>query len=206
MAKQPLIVIGAGGHALSCLDVIEQTGLYDIVGCVGDAEQLNTGRLAYSVIAVDEDLENLAKKYRYAHVAVGQIKSPQTRLRLYERLKQLKFELPVLISPRAYVSKYANIGEGTIVMHHAVVNADAKIGVNCIVNTLSLIEHSVTIGDHCHIATRATVNGDVTIGRGTFVGSGATIKQGVTVGRDVLIGMASSVRKNLEDQTTYYEA
>ena len=206
MAKNPIIVIGAGGHASSCLDVIEQTGLYDIVGCVGDSEQSNTARLAHSVIAVDADLESLAKKYRYAHVAVGQIKSPRTRIRLYERLKQLKFELPVLISPRAYVSKYANIGEGTIVMHHAVVNADAKIGVNCIVNTLSLIEHSVTIGDHCHIATRATVNGDVTIGRGTFVGSGATIKQGVMVGHDVIIGMASSVRKNLEDQTTYYEA
>ncbi len=50
---------------------------------------------------------------------------PDLRIRLYERLRQLGFEMPVVMSPRAYVSRHASVGEGTIVMHGAIVNAGA---------------------------------------------------------------------------------
>ena len=42
--------------------------------------------------------------------------------------------LPVIVSPNAYVSKRAQIGNGTIIYHDAIVNTNAKIGKNCIIN------------------------------------------------------------------------
>jgi glycosyltransferase involved in cell wall biosynthesis len=45
------------------------------------------------------------------------------------------------------VSKYANIGEGSIVMSNAVINAFADIGKACIVNTGAIIEHDCHLGD-----------------------------------------------------------
>ena len=86
----------------------------------------------------------------------------------------IKVKLPVIISPYAYVSPYAQIGCGTIVMHNAIINADARVGDNCIINSRALIEHDVVIGNHCHISTGAVVNGAVEVGDNTFIGSGAS--------------------------------
>ena len=91
--------------------------------------------LGYKVIGEDEDINKLSKIYKYAIVAVGQIYSPGTRLKLYSLLIESGFNLPYIVSPRAYISRHAIIGKGSIVMHNAVVNANASVGDNCIINT-----------------------------------------------------------------------
>lgn len=203
MVRKEIILIGAGGHALSCIDVIEQEGKYHIAGLVGADGQINTKKIGYKVLANDSALQDLSKKYKYAHVTVGQISSPDLRMKIYSRLKELGFELPVIVSPRAYVSKHTHIADGTIVMHGAVVNAGATIGANCIINSCALIEHCARVADHCHIATHATINGDVKIGLGAFVGSGAVIKQGLEIGERVVIGMGISVRESVQNHQLY---
>ena len=46
----------------------------------------------------------------------------------YLNSEKNNFNFPVIISPKAYVSKEAKIGEGTIIMHGAIVNKNSKIG------------------------------------------------------------------------------
>ena len=70
-------------------------------------------------------------------------------------LKEIGYKFPIIKSPIAYVSPSARIGEGSIIMHHAMVNSFSVIGNNCIINSKSLIEHDVKIGDHVHISTSA---------------------------------------------------
>ena len=128
MSKPSVILIGAGGHAHACIDVIEQHGQYQIAGLVGMQEEMHTQHLGYAVIATDAELPQLAKDYQYAFITVGQIRSPDTRIRLYQQAIQLGFTLPDIIAPTAHVSSHASIGAGTIVMHGAIVNAGAKVG------------------------------------------------------------------------------
>lgn len=203
MSKQKLILIGAGGHTHSCIDVIEQHGQYQIAGLVGMLEEMHTQRLGYAVIATDGDLPQLAKDYQYALITVGQIQTPSHRIRLYQQAIELGFKLPAIIAPSAHVSRHANIGSGAIVMHGAIVNAGAKVGKNCIINTRALLEHDATVEDHCHISTGAIVNGNVHIGAGSFVGSGSVIKEGVTLGERCIVGMGLSVRRNQADQARF---
>jgi sugar O-acyltransferase (sialic acid O-acetyltransferase NeuD family) len=201
MSKPKLILIGAGGHSLSCIDVIEQQGKFQIVGFVGLQEQLDTQHqeCGYSTIATDSDLLSLAKAYQYALITIGQIQGAEQRMHLFQRAIQAGFELPTIISPAAYVSRHATLGPGTSVMHGAIVNAGARIGSNCIINSRSLVEHHARVEDHCHISTGAILNGGVSIGASTFIGSGSIVKQGVSVGRSCVIGMGLSIRHNLED-------
>lgn len=199
MKKPGLILIGAGGHAHACVDVIEQHGRYEIAGLVGMPEEVNSTSLGYSVIASDRDLPKLAKVCRYALVTVGQIGSAVNRMRLYRLAVELGFELPAVVSPLAYVSRHAVIGAGTIVMHGAIVNAGARLGDNCIVNTRALIEHDASIEDHCHISTGAILNGNVRLGAGSFVGSGSTIREGVALGKASVVGMGVAVRHDQPD-------
>ena len=160
-------------------------------------EKLHQKILGYEVIATDDDLPHLVTEYENFFITLGQIKSPEKRIRIFQTLKESGAKLPVIISPLAYVSKHAEIGEGTIIMHHALINAGAKIGSNCIINTKALIEHDAIIGDHCHIATDAVINGGVKVGSGTFFGSNAVCKEYIEIGENAVIGCGAKIIKNV---------
>lgn len=193
-----ILLIGAGGHARSCADVIELTGLFEIAGFV-EKNNLNSNQnLDYFFLGTDDDLPYLRKKYEYAHIAVGHIKNVEIRIKLFQLLREIDYTLPTIVSPRAYISKNAQIGDGTIIMHDAIVNANARIGQNCIINSKALVEHDAIIGDHCHIATGAIVNGEVIIGNKNFLGSGAVTKQSISIGSNCVIGAGVVVKKDIE--------
>ena len=201
MNKPGLVLVGAGGHAGAVIDIVEQHGGYQIVGLIGSREELQARRLGYPVIGTDSDLSELAKMHKYALVAVGQIQSPDIRMRLCELAVQAGFQLPTIVAPSAYVSRHADLGAGSIVMHGAIVNAGARVGANCIINTRALLEHDVSISDHCHISTGAILNGNACVGAGSFVGSASVVREGVSLGKGCVIGMGLSVRRNQPDGT-----
>ncbi len=185
--KEKIILVGGGGHCSSCIDVIEAEGLYEIAGIVEVPEKVGEQVLGYPVIASDNDLSQLVQRDVSFLVTVGQIKSSAQRRKLYEQLLSLEAVLPTIISPRAYVSRHAFVGQGTIVMHDALVNAGAQVGSNCILNTKSLIEHDAVVEDHCHISTGAIINGEVQIGEGSFIGSNAVTVHGANIGPDSFV-------------------
>ena len=197
-----ILLVGAGVHARSCIDVIETVNEFEIAGLVEKDESMTNMNLGYPIIGTDDNLDNLRKNYDYALVTVGQIKSPAIRLKLYQSLKELDFTLPTIISPKSYVSKHAQIGKGSIVMHGSIINANAKIGNNCIINNHSLIEHDVIIGDHCHIATGAIINGEVFVGNETFIGSGTVIKQCISIGNNCIVGAGIVLKNDIKHNQT----
>ena len=193
-----IILVGAGGHARSCLDVIELSGQYKIAGLVEKSEKNDPNNLGYPVLGTDYDLQDLRQNYSKALITVGQIRSSKTRVKVFHLLDELDYTLPVIVSPRAYVSKHAQIGPGTIIMHDVIVNTNAKIGKNCIINNKALIEHDASIGDHCHISTGAIMNGEVTVGTESFIGSGVITKQCISIGNHCIIGAGVVLKNDVE--------
>lgn len=179
--KEKIILIGGGGHCHSVIDVIEQTNKYEIIGIIDTKENIGKKVLDYKVIACDDDLETIFETCKNAIITVGQIESNKTRVKIYNKLKQIGFNLPVIISPIAYVSKHSVIDEGTVIMHHVLINANVKIGKNCIINTKVLIEHDCIVEDNCHISTASVINGGVIVKENSFFGSNATSKQGIEI-------------------------
>ena len=189
-----LILIGAGGHAKSCIDVIESQGEYNIVGLIDFKEKVGESLLGYPIIDCDENLPKHIIETNYFLITLGQIKSAQRRKEIYEYAKSFGAKFATVISPRAYVSKYAKIGEGTIIMHDALLNAGVELGENCIVNTKALLEHDVKVSNHCHISTGTILNGDVKVKDESFVGSNSTIVQGVEIPEKSFIKAGSLVK------------
>lgn len=201
MKSTQILLVGSGGHARACIDVIEADGRFTVAGLVGTSDEVGKRVLGHPVLGTDDDLPELLRAQPCALVAVGQIRTPEPRMRLYARLQELGCELPVIVSSRAHVSKHATLGAGTLVMHGAVVNAGAAVGRNCIINSQALVEHDAVIADHCHIATAAVINGGVQVGAGTFVGSNATVREGVRIGERCLIGMGELLLEDCESGT-----
>lgn len=176
---KPLILVGGGGHCKSVIDVAESAG-YNILGILDRPEEVGKKVLGYDVIGTDDDMAKYVDQVEFI-VTVGQIKSPDLRIKLHKMLEQAGARLATIVAQTAQVSKYAQLGAGTVVMHQAVVNVDAKIGKGCIINTFANIEHDVVIGDYCHISTGAMVNGGSTVADGTFVGSQSVVNQCVKI-------------------------
>jgi len=179
--KEKIVLIGGGGHCRSVIDVVEQTNKYEIIGIVDIKENIGKKVLDYEIIACDDDLETIFLSCKNAVITVGQIKSNKIRVKIYDKLKQIGFNLPVIISPLSYVSKHSTIKKGTVIMHHALINANVRIGKNCIINTKALIEHDSVIEDNCHISTASVINGGVTVKENSFFGSNATSKQSIEI-------------------------
>lgn len=198
---KPLILVGGGGHCKSVIDVAESAG-YTILGVLDRPKEVGKSVLGYKVVGTDDDMAKYADQAEFI-VTVGQIKAPDLRIKLHKMLTNAGCRLATIIAPTAHVSKYATIGEGTVVMHQAVVNADAKIGNGCIINTFANIEHDAVIGDHCHISTGAMVNGECKVGERCFIGSQSALANCITVGDDIIVGAGSFVRKSITEKGIY---
>jgi sugar O-acyltransferase (sialic acid O-acetyltransferase NeuD family) len=195
--KPAIILVGGGGHCASCIDVIEQEGRFRIAGIIDLEINLHKKVLGYDIIADDNDMPELCKEYHHFLVCIGQIKTANKRRELFHMIKNNNVTMPTVISPRAYVSQHAQVGEGTIVMHHAVINAGATVGANCIVNTSAIIEHDAVIGSHSHIATAAVINGGARIGAGVFIGSNAVCRELIAIEDECVVGCGAKVFENI---------
>ena len=194
--KKKILLLGAGKHAESCIDVIEMTKKYKILGLIGKKNEIGKIVCGYKVIYDDHDISKLKNKNIDVLVSLGQIKSATKRKKFFNILKKNSINVPKIISPKAHVSKFSKIEEGTIVMHGAIINSNAAIGKNCIINSNSLIEHGVKIGNNCHISTSTTINGGVMIEDEVFVGSGSVLREEISIKKKSIVPMGTKIFKS----------
>ena len=194
---EPIILIGAGGHARSSIDVIESNGNYQILGLIGQDKEIGQEICGYPVLGTEKILTQLRNKVQAIALGLGQIKTSNLRERYFHLARELGFHLPVIASSSARVSKHATIGIGTIIFHGATINASAKVGMCNIVNSHALIEHNVRIGDFCHISTGTIINGSVDIGDRSFIGSRSIIVNDVVVANDTFVKAGSIVKRDV---------
>ncbi len=203
MKLETVILVGGGGHCISCIDVIRSTNKYDIAGILDIPEKVGTSVSGISIIGTDADIPDLAAKDMSFLITLGQIKSSQKRVAMYNIIKENGGKLPVFISPRAYVSPSATVEEGTIIMHNSLINANAVIGSNCIINTGALIEHESFIGNFCHISTHAVVNGQVIVGNNSFLGSNSVIANNVSLPEGIIVAAGACILKTPRESGIY---
>lgn len=200
--KRPLILIGGGGHCKSVIEVAESTG-YEIKGILDMPDEVGKEVLpGHKVIGTDNEIPQYVEECDFV-ITVGFIKNPALRIKLYNKVKAAGGRLATIIASTAHVSKYAELGEGTVIMHHAFVNAGAKIGDNCIINTFVNIEHDAEVGNQCHISTGTMVNGECKIGENCFIGSQSVCANCIEIATDIIVGAGSVVRKSIRVKGIY---
>lgn len=200
-----ILLIGGGGHCRSVLDCLLQTKEYMDVGILGTREEIGKSVLGIPILGTDEDLYDLRQKgYRYAFVTVGSVGNPFLRVQLYQKAKEVGYQIPNIIDPSAMVSAYAHLEEGIFIGKGAIVNAGAHILHGAIINTGSIVEHDCRIDSFAHIAPGVVLSGGVHIGEQTHIGSNSTVKQMITIGAHSIIGMGSVVLKEISDHRVAY--
>jgi len=183
-----MYLFGAGGHAKVVIDILRAKD-FRIEAVYDDAPQ--TARLLDIPV-----LPSPSGVFDIPSGCIISIGDNHARKRVSERLR-VKFL--TAIHPRAVVSPYAGVGEGSVIMAHAVVGPAAEVGMHCIINTGAVVEHDCRIGDFVHISPGAVLAGGVTAGEGAHVGTGAAVIQGVTIGRWAVIGAGAVILRDVPD-------
>jgi sugar O-acyltransferase (sialic acid O-acetyltransferase NeuD family) len=202
---QNLILIGGGGHCISVIDVIDENK-FNILGILDLPENVGEEVLGRKIIGTDDNIADYVNSALFV-VTLGFLDNdptPTLRTNIYNKVIEFGGKFATIISPHAYVSKYAIIEEGTVVMHKACINANAHIGKNCIINTFANIEHNCTIGDHATISTGAMINGDCIVGSLVFIGSQCVLSDKVIIPNNTIIGSNSFVNKSLPTSGIYW--
>ena len=200
-----IILIGNGGHAKSVADTIEAMGKYEIVGFVAKEADDTFEYRGYKIIGVDADLESIYQQgIQCACVCIGYLGKGTARDTIYNNLKNIGYELPVIVDETAVIAADAIIGEGTFVGKKVVINASVKIGKMCIINTAAVVEHECAVDDFTHVSVNATLCGGASVGDHCLIGAGATVIQEVTVGNDSIVGANSTVLRDVACGQTIY--
>jgi sugar O-acyltransferase (sialic acid O-acetyltransferase NeuD family) len=201
--KTPLLIFGAGTLARLAFLEAEDSGAHDVVGFVVDANLMAADRfLDRPVHAWSAARASLSPQSMKMHCAIG-YRTMRRRAAVFDEVKAAGFGCVSLISPRAHVSRHAELGENCFVMAGAVIEPGARLGPNNMVWSNATVCHDCTIGSHNFIAAGATLGGHVTVGDRSFLGFGSVVRERQRVGNDVLIGAQSLVLDDAEDLHVY---
>ena len=184
-------LFGASGHAKVIKDIIEAQG--DNVGCLYDD--------APHCSEIHEKPVYKAAETKVEGPLIISIGSNKVRKLISERHSN---SYAKAIHPYAMVAATARIGEGTVVMHGAIIQSDAIIGKHCIVNTGASIDHECIIEDFVHVSPHSTLCGNVKVGEGSWIGAGSTLIPGIKIGKWCTIGAGSVVVKDIPDNSIAY--
>lgn len=193
--RKKLVIIGAGGHAKSVVDSINEDEI-ELIGFV-DANKVgeHCGKPIFGKSVEDVP----CYKDVYYIIGIGDVLA---RRSWYRRICDMGLKTLNVIDKTAIISKTAKIGTANYIGKLAVINADAVIGDNNIINTKALIEHECRVGSHTHMSTSSLVNGNVIVGDGVFFGSCAMTAAQVTLGEYSIIGAGGVVIKDIPEWTT----
>lgn len=198
-----LVLVGFGGHAKSVADSIEAAGIYRIAGYTDPENRCEYH--GYKCLGTDNDLVRLFQNgIQNAIVSVGYLGKGNLRNCLYEKLKQIGYQLPVIIDPSAVVGKDVKIGEGTYIGKRVVLNAGVQIGKMSIINTGAIVEHESKVGEFTHIAVGSVLCGNVSVGRKCLIGAGAVVIQEIEIADESVVGAGSIVLGDVKRAETVY--
>jgi UDP-perosamine 4-acetyltransferase len=189
-----VVILGASGHAKVIIDILQDAGGLEIVGCTsGDPGAAPL--LGIPVLGDDSVLPGLyASGVRKAFVAVG---SNRLRQKLIRHVSALGFEPVQAVSPKAVVSRRAALGAGVAVMPGAVINVCSRLGDGVIVNTGATVDHDCVLEPYVHIAPGTNLAGCVHLGEGAFLGTGARVIPQISIGPWSVVGAGAVVIRDI---------
>lgn len=187
-----MVLYGAGGHAKVIYDIILSNNML-LEYLVDD----NPPADFFHHLEIFTPAENLLKG-KNVIIAIG---NGSVRENVADKIKNI-CDFETLIHYSAFVSRFSDVGKGTVVMPQVCVNAEVKIGQHCIINTASVIEHDCVIEDYVHISPSVTLAGNITIKKRAQIGIGTRIIQGVTVGEDAIIGAGAVIIEDVPPGAT----
>ena len=177
--KQKLLLVGAGGFGRVTLEHASKE--YDCAFLDDGSTALVDG---VPVIGRTNEIGSFFPEYKLLLVTIG---NNALRERLYKQAEVVGFTFPTIIHPSAYISPYAHVGNGVIILNNVVIQNNAKCGDGCILNPGVELHHDSSIGNFCLIYTNSVVRSLTHVRDRVWIGSTAMVSTSASVPDDTVI-------------------
>lgn len=202
MAKQRIVVIGAGGFAREVRWLIREIDAHAPgVAFAGFAvtERWRIGAQDSRDEIVGDAAWLREHRGEFDALAIG-IGSAEARLRIARALLP-EFPAacwPALVHPSVRLDGAScTLGPGVIVCAGVIATVNVKLRPFCMVNLACTIGHEAEIGEGCVLNPSVNVSGGVVLEEGVLVGTGAQILERLRVGKGATVGAGSVVTKDV---------
>ena len=194
-----IMIVGAGGHAVSVANVAISAG-YSVISFVDDNK---VGQQIMEIPVISEEVSKSgSSQYNYA-IAIG---DNAKRKRVYkEFISDLpNANFPSLIHKSSVIGINSQIEEGVVIMPNSNIGPNSKVGRLCIINTSSSIDHDCVVSDFASLAPGVITGGNVKVEELSAISIGAVVKHGIKIGNDSVIGASSYVNKDVGNNVVAY--
>lgn len=195
--KNKLMIIGAGGHSKVALEIAMLMDKWDEILFLDDFKAGDV--LGYNIVGKLSDINQYTESHDF-FVAIG---NNEARGKIYNEISDKELSIATLVHPKAVISKFSDVGEGSIIMAGSIINPNVNIGKGCIINTNSSVDHDCVIGDYVHISPGVSIGGTTTIGKSTWIGIGSSVINNINIASNVTIGAGSCVISDIYYRGVY---
>ena len=175
MSKEKLLLVGAGGFGRM---VAEQAMLQYDCAFVDDGQSVGAEICGIPVVGSLADLPELRKEYSLLVVGIG---NNRFRAQVYEKAKALGYVFPNIIAPSAYVSPFAEVGCGCVVLQNACIQNGASVGNSVLLNAGAEVHCDATVENCALIYTNSVIRTGAAVGNFARIGSNCTVCNNATV-------------------------
>lgn len=178
MSKEKLLLVGSGGLGRVASEVATQE--YECA-FVDDGYTPGTVICGVPVVGHISDLPELYKEYQLLVVTIG---NNVLRQKIYQDAAQIGYTFPNLIHSSAYISPYAKMGWGCVLLNNALIQNVSAVGNGVLLNPGVEIHHDSFVDDFALIYTNSVVRTLARVGKRVRIGSNVTISNEVIVPDD----------------------
>lgn len=157
---------------------------------IDDGVEVGTEICGVKVIGRVSDLPKLFDTYKLLVVTIG---NNAVRERIYDTAEKIGYDFPNLIHSSAYVSPYAKMGCGCVLLNNSVVQNGCTVGNGVLLNPGVEVHHDCSVDDFSLIYTNSVVRTYAKVGKRVRIGSNCTVCNNATVSDDADIPDCTAV-------------
>lgn len=193
-----ILIIGAGGIGRETAWIIEEINevkpTWNLLGYIDENSEIHGKELnGYKVLGGLEVLEKLEEK-PYVVVAIANCSVKKS---IVTKLGE-KYNFATIIYPTVKVSKFIQIGQGTIMYPGVILTVNTKIGNHVLISGNCTIGHDTVIGDYSSVLWGSNFSGYDTVGESCFIGVGTKVIQGINISKENKISAGITVIEDVK--------
>ena len=202
--KKPLIIVGDSAFAEIAWLYFSETSEYETVAFSVEREFIKkTTFCGLPVVPFEELRDTYSTEKHEVFAAINYQQMNRLRARLSRQAKKWGYRLASYVSPHAFISSNAQIGEHCFIFENNVIQPFSKIGNDVILWSGNHIGHHSEIDDHCFVSSHVVISGFCKIGSHCFLGVNSTIANNVSLGSDCWLSPNVAILKDVQAGTLY---
>ncbi|MGG5824038.1 acetyltransferase [Falsiroseomonas sp. HW251] len=194
-----LVLIGDSAFAEVAHEYFEADTSYRVAAFAVERAFLRRENLrGLPVVSLEDMAARFPPETHDAYAAVVYTQLNRLRTRLAAAAQAMGYRLASYVSPRAFVSPSAQLGEHCFVFEANVIQSFVDVGPNVVLWSGNHIGHHSRIGANVFVSSHVVISGFCDVGENCFLGVNAAVGNNLRIASDCWVGPGIVISRDTE--------